>query len=180
MNQVKDDFSMLDILEPKSSGTKDLFILDGRDSVKDLIDDWSIVTSLKEFQQKVIDSYRKEKQYIVFIWGSLDGRSVTIFLEGLSKKVNWGSQAKLDVPSDMTDDPNLFLITKTYSTSTMIIVVTADGKRKSARMKNLNVGTSYDRFNRKDRKKYLKHIREGKEIHLETFIPADLSKLVEK
>ena len=77
MNQVRDDFAML--LEEHqhtciSNGANDLFILDGRDSVNDLIYAWTHFTALKEFQQKIMDSCRKEKRLTLCTWRSPDNQ----------------------------------------------------------------------------------------------------------
>ena len=186
MNQVEDDYAMsegkqIPVMTLTTSNKTDwLFILDGTDLINDVIYSWEVLFSFNEVGQKIIDSCRKKERTIICIWRSPDEqKSVTILLHGVSWTVNWGSLGIKDAPSnvDLSDEPNMFLITQSYSASRMTIFVKADGKKKVARMKKMHVGFSYDRFNRKDRKKILKQVRQGKEIHLKNFIPADLRKV---
>lgn len=166
----------------------ELVILDGRDPMPlgqfpfDLIHAWKLVTELRTFGQHVVESCRNESGGFGFEWKSPgDQKRVKIILEDVNKKVNWGSLGKLDLPSNVKilGDPNNFLITETYSAGTMSILVESDGKIKSARMepaitKSILVGISYERFDRKDRKKLLRQVREGKDIPLTNFISGDL------
>lgn len=205
MNQAKEDTAMLnqmlldqhkiEALTLISNGTNELFILDGKERINDLIYAWTHFTQLKEFQQKVIDSCRKEERLTVCLWTSPDGQeSVTIVLEGVSKQLDWLSLLNnmnvsfnkdisekhkkfLIKESDTASRMGKFLITESYSASRMGIIVITGGKKKAVRMNQMHVGVSYDRFNRKDRNKLLKQVRKGKDIHLKNFIPTDLRKV---
>ena len=199
MNQEETDSATfeghhVDILI-NSNRMNELFISDGKQSYQDLINAWKIFTSLKEFnfKEKIIQSCREGKERIFCVWKSQD-HTLLISLDELSKKVNWGSLGKLEVPSnvDISDDPNIFLITETFYATKIGILMIIDGKQKHVIFRTkkqdsdsfyplsaikkpgaIEVGFSYESFDRKDRKKLLKQFREGKEIDLTNFIPAD-------
>ena len=166
-----------------SIGTNKLFILDGRDSTCiDLIHAWKLATETREFRQHVKDYCRNELGGFVFGWKSPGGQErVTFLVEDTKTQVNWGSLGKLDLPSnvEISGNPNNFIITETYSAGWISISLESDGKKKSARMKpattkSIHVGSSYETFDRKDRKKLLRQVREGKDIPLKNFISAEL------
>ena len=111
MIQVKNDFFMREaqdiVLLTTSNRTNELFISNGSQSRQDLINAWNLFTSFKEFKEKLIQSCSEGKSRINYVWSSQDGHnSVTIILDGLSKKVNWGFPGKL-VPSLLLTCDNL-------------------------------------------------------------------------